>query len=512
LAAFRDRSDPFFNPDAPRMIPTPPPVRATRRATRGPRVWAAAAVVGAFLAPGTLSAQAMADPLVPRGRVRLDFAPSVSFWDTRYGVRSDGGSEVAEEEKLGSDLTDPRGVSLFPGIVTLEQTLRSLAGDASFQADVGSTRARLEKEVTRIDVGLRVGVFEWLTVGASVPYVKGRSTLDFAFRADSAANLGLNPLGSAGSSVSSLLSSLGDVAVAADARARSLCAAGASAACQSATTLAQRANAFWQGMFGAYSATPFFPLGTAPVAAKLRAAYASLDGALAGAGLPRIGAPLVFASKTLDDKAFRALPADPASGIGMTAIQSYPGFWQMGDVEVNATVRLLQGERRDSAALSPRFAWALYGGFAVRLPTGLLDDPDVFLDFSSGDGQRDLEGRLDGEVRLGSRFGLRGGFRYGTQAAVDVVRRVAPHEAPLPQASARRAVRWTPGAYTFFEISPRIHLGEALAFAADFRRYGKAADTYAAVGEEPEGTPPVDLSVLARETEMTLQELSIGLR
>lgn len=494
------------------MIPASTPFPAPRALPRRLRSWLAVGGLVTVLVPGALAGQALADPLVPRGRVRLDFAPSVSSWDTRYGLRADRGSTVEEEEALGVDLTDPRGVALFPGIATLEETLRALSGDATFQGNVGLMTGRLDKEVTRLDLGLRVGVFDWLTVGASVPYLRGISTLDVAFRADSAANLGLNP-GTAGSQgVSTLLTALGNAAVAADSRAKGVCAGGSSAACSSAMALAQRATGFWQGMFGAYTATPFFPLGSAPVAARLRDAFTSLDGALAAAGLPRIGAPLVFASKALDEEAFLALPGSASSGIGMTPLQSYPGLWQMGDLEVNATVRLLEGERGDSGAVSPRVAWALYGGFAVRLPTGRLDDPDVLLDFSSGDGQRDVEGRLDAVLRVRSRLDLRGGFRYGTQAAVDIVRRVARHEALLPQASSSRVVRWTPGSYTLLELSPRVHLGEALAFAADYRRFHKAEDAYELVGEEPAGSAPADPTLLARETEVELREIAVGLR
>jgi hypothetical protein len=181
-------------------------------------------------------------------------------------------------------------------------------------------------------------------------------------------------------------------------------------------------------------------------------------------------------------------------------------------MEVNATIRLLDGEVRDSGAVSPRFAWALYGGFLVRLPTGVLDNPDVVLDFASGDGQRDMEGRVDAGLRIGSRMDLRGNFRYGTQAAVDILRRVAPPEALLPQAASLRAVRWTPGTYTHLELSPRIHLGEALALAADFRRFHKAEDVYELIVEETAGTSSVDAAVLARETEVTLEELAVGLR
>jgi len=494
------------------MIPAFPfPAGPARRRVGGGWGWAARVVrlgVAWVLVPGTLAAQTMSEPLVPRGRVRLDFAPSVSSWDARYGIGSDG-AEV--EEPLGTDLTDSRAVGLFPGISSLEETLRSLSGDASFEARVGSTVGRLTQEVTRLDFGLRIGVFDWLTVGATLPYVRGRSTLDFAFRPDSAANLGLNPA-SSGEGVSALLTGLGEAAVAADEHAQAACAGGSTTTCAAATALAQRADAFWRGMFGAYLATPFFPLGGSAVASKLQQALSTLNGDLAAAGIAGVAAPLVFASEALDEAAFRALPAGASAGIGMTPLQSYPGIWQMGDVEVNATVRLLEGEVRDSGAVSPRLAWALHGGFLVRLPTGVLDDPDVVLDLASGDGQQDLEGRLDAGLRAGSHLALSGSFRYGTQAAVDILRRVAPHEALLPQASSLRAVRWTPGAYTHLELSPRIHLGEALALAADYRRFHKAEDAYELLGEETQGGLPADPALLARESEITLTEVAVGLR
>ncbi|MDP2955904.1 MAG: hypothetical protein Q8N53_05760 [Longimicrobiales bacterium] len=493
----------------PSRAPRPAPACGALGAARG---WVLGLALALVAAPGSAAGQALADPLVPRGRVRFDFVPSLSSWDTRYGVRREGGAAVEGEEELGVDLTDPRGLSLFPGIATLEERLRTLSGDAGFQGTVGSVSGWLDKEVTRLDMGLRVGVFDWLTVGANVPYVKGQSTLDFAFRADPAANLGVSPALTANSAVGRVLSGLGTAAVAASGRAQTVCGAGAGADCQSATALARRANDFWQGMFGAYFASPFFPLGSAPVSTRLQAAFASLDGALAAAGLPRVGAPLAFATKGVDEQTLRGLPSDPASGIGMTPIQSYPGLWQLGDIEVNATVRLLEGERRDSGAVSPRLAWAIHGGFLVRLPTGALDDPAVFLDVASGDAQQDMEGRLEAGLRIGSRLGFRGGFRYGTQGGVDVVRRVAPHEALLPLENSARVVRWTPGSYTLIELSPRVHLGEALALAADYRRFHKAQDGYELVGEEPEGAAAADPSLLAGETEMTFEEVAVGLR
>src|SRR3990172_5012938 len=118
----------------PSNAPRPAPASGALGAARG---WVLRLALALGVAPGSAAGQALADPLVPRGRVRFDFVPSLSNWNTRYGERTEGGAEVEGEEELGVDLTDPRGVSLFPGITTLEETLRALSGDAGFQGALG---------------------------------------------------------------------------------------------------------------------------------------------------------------------------------------------------------------------------------------------------------------------------------------------------------------------------------------------------------------------------------------
>lgn len=490
---------------SPSRSRTPTPVGRARG-----WVWALVAVAAGLLPGGApAAAQTLSDPLVPRGRVRLDFTPSVRTWDARYGLSADG---RAVEEALGGDLTDGRGVAPFPGMAALEETLRALSGDDAFQGVAGSSAGRISHEVTRLDMGLKIGVFGWLTVGANVPYVRGRTTLDLAFAPDSASNLGITPGGTNPGGVSDLLTALGESAVAARNRAEALCAAGGGADCQAASALAQRATAFWEGLAGAYFATPFFPLASSRVAERLRAALGALEAELAGAGLPQVGSPLLFASAPLDEAGFLGLATNPAAGIQGRPLRSDDGMWRVGDVEVSAAVRILDGEVRDPDAVAPRFAYAVAGGFTARLPTGTLDDPDAFLDLASGDGQLDLEGRVDVALRLGSRLGLRGEYRRGTQRSVDIVRRVAPHEALLPPAASARAVRWTPGAYSFFEVSPRLHLGEAAAFTLDFRRFRKGEDAFELLGDAGAGFGNVDVGALARETEVTLSELAVGFR
>ena len=91
----------------PCKAPRPAPTSGALGAARG---WVLGLALALGAAPGSAVGQALADPLVPRGRVRLDFVPSLSSWDTRYGVRTEGGAAVEGEEELGVDLTDTRGV------------------------------------------------------------------------------------------------------------------------------------------------------------------------------------------------------------------------------------------------------------------------------------------------------------------------------------------------------------------------------------------------------------------
>lgn len=460
--------------------------------------------------PPQIPSRPLAHPLVPKGRVRFDFVPSLSTWDTRYGLFTKDGAAVEGEEALGSDFTDPDGVSLFPGVTTLEDVVRSLSGDAGYQAHLGSTVGEVTKEITRLDMGVRLGVFDWLTVGANVPYVKGRTVLDFAFRADSMANLGINPALGSGTEVGDILTALGDVAVATEQWAQTTCSS-SSGDCQAATALSDRATEFWTGLLSAYFASPFFPLANSMAASQMASSLESLNAALTAAGLTAVSAPLAFATAGVDEETFGELPTDPALGIAGAPLGGVDGIWQLGDVELNATVRLLESERWTEGD-PPRFAYGIYGGFLVRLPTGALDSPDFFLDLASGDAQMDMEGRVDGLFRVGGRLGFRAGFRYGVQRSVDIVRRVAPPEGILPMANTARVVTWEPGSYTFLELSPRFHVSEPLSLAVDYRRYHKGEDTFSLVTEETSSTPSVEASVLARETEVTLQELAFGLR
>ncbi|MEQ9397907.1 MAG: hypothetical protein RJQ04_01950 [Longimicrobiales bacterium] len=493
----------------------PLPARATTRSRRcGPAALALVLALGPGSAPWEAAAQTtprhLQDALVPAGRLRLGFAPSFASWDSRWGRTTVDGAVRDADEPLGADLTDTTGRSLFPGIADLQAQLDDLTSGGGHEAVLGSVSGLVTKNVTRLDFSAHVGVFDWLTVGATLPWIKTRTAVQSAFRTVDGSNLGLNPLIDDNAAVSAWLAGVDAARAAAESRAASLCGSDPGEGCSAARALADRTGRFAAAGRRAYFASAFFLVAGSDAAQAVSDAAAALSGDLTDAGLPGVGTPL-FAPAGLDEAGFYELPENGGAGIGTTPLGTVDGLWAAGDIEVTASARILAGEVRDSGAAVPRLAWRLVGGGLVRLGTGIRDDPDVLLDLGTGDGQTDLEGFLDAAVQIGSRLGLRGGLRYGVQRPVTMLRRVAPHERIFAPVALTRAVEWSPGSYLDLIVSPRFHLDETLSLSADYRLFDKSADAYALAFPAADGTDP-DPTVLASETAMTVGELGVGLR
>jgi hypothetical protein len=455
---------------------------------------------------GGAAAQVTDDTLVPRGQLRLLFTPSFSAWDSRFGNEA--------EEQLADDLTDATGAAVFPGLADLEARVRALTGDGSFTGLVGSSSAVVGHDVTRIDLGGHVGVFDWLTVGVVVPLLKNRTVLDVAFRPDTlGGNLGLNPTITNGEAVAGFLTGLENAVAAADARAQAVCTGSpGTSSCTDAVTLTGRVSSFFESSRSAYQASALFPIAGSPAADALTTSAAALDQDLSTAGLAGIGADMAFASEWVTDETFTRLSSTGGSGIQGTALGSIDGIWALGDVELSALVRVAEGEVRDSGAAVPRYAYSLGAGVVTRLGTGSVDEQDVFLDLGSGDGQIDVEGRVFGSLSVGSRLGLRIGVRYGVQRPLSLLRRVAPPEQVTPPIGSLRAVRWSPAAYMGVEIEPQWALAEGLSVFGTYRMYSKGTDGYEVLGDTPAGGIPVDITDLERESGVGLHQAGLGVR
>jgi hypothetical protein len=158
----------------------------------------------------------------------------------------------------------------------------------------------------------------------------------------------------------------------------------------------------------------------------------------------------------------------------------------------------------------PRVTYGLLATLLGRLPTGQVDNPDVFLDVGSGDGQPDVEARLRGRVTIGDRIAVLGGARYGIQLPRTLARRVAPPEVVLAPLSSRQLVEWSPGAYWGIEVAPGFRLSEELSVAVEYRVFRKYRDAYELTGTSVGAA--VDPIVLEVESGVTLHEMGGTLR
>ncbi len=499
--------------DARTSLGSGPSTGAVRRPLRG---WAGALVVtllglgahtSAVSAQSPLTLPTLTDPIVPGGYLRLDFVPRFSTWDSRY---EPGGSV----QQLGTDLTSANAASLFPGVATLEQSLQALTGSSTpFSGILGPVDGRVSKQITRLEFGGRVGVFDWLTLGVMVPWVRMQAPVDVAFRPDTVnGNLGLNPAAGGNASVSAFVTDLSNAYSAAQAQATSLCDADpTSAQCGDAVALAQRVGTFADETASAYGASSFFPLDGSTAATDLTAALDALNQDLVGAGLTAVPSTFTFPTERVDASTFSQISANPAGSIRGTALEPVEGLWGVGDIELSATVRLLSGEVRDSGATEPKVAWEVAGGALVRLGTGSPPDPDIFFDVGRGDGQNDLEGRVYVALRLGSHLEVRSAARYGDQRSTTLVRRVAPPTQILAPYSSRALVRWSPTSYFAVQVSPRLHLTDQLALSFDYDYYTKGEDSYALADPTAADAQALDPSLLAVGSGMTVHQEGFGL-
>ncbi|NNL30950.1 MAG: hypothetical protein HKO77_08010 [Gemmatimonadetes bacterium] len=457
-----------------------------------------------FCAPA-LHAQVLDHTLVPKGRLRLQASPVFESWDTRFGRAASGEAE----EKLGEDLTDPTSLSLFPGIASLASAIEDASGTPLNPA-IGAASGLIRQDVTRIEFGGHVGITEWLTVGAVVPWTRTRSTVDVAFAPDSAnANLGLNPLYSAPTSVDLFLSSTGAAEAAAAGYASTQCSSGPSPTCTSAQDLASRVSSFDGAVVQAYAASSLFPLAGTAVGDALLQSAAQLDADLTAAGLPGLAPVALSTSPLLDEGDLAGLAVNSAAGFGYALpLATRQSLWSTGDVEASARIRVLDNLTPTGPGWTPPgLGYRVTGSFLMRLPTGTPPAADIALDLGTGDRQLDLEGGFTATVRFGRRLGLTAGGAYGVQGSTTVTRRVAPPEQVLVPVESRTQLTWRPGSYVSGAIVPTIHIAPSITLAGEYRLFHKRRDEFELVTSSS-----LDPTVLALESGVKAHVLGGGIR
>ena len=345
-----------------------------------PARWTRTTLLLAVLGVGATrpaQAQMTEGALTPAGRLRFQLAPTFDLWDRRFGLHDEGGREVAGTEPLGFDLE--RGP--LP-LATLQERLRTALGNPGLELVLGSTRALISRERTGIAFGAALGVFDWLTIGASVPLVKARTEVALDFRPGSESNLGALV---GDGRVVAFLGALATSRTALEARVSQQCPG---TDCAALTDLLDRYSAFAGGLRAAYEASPLFLTESSAAGVALQQRLAALGAEVdeRAPGLPLPGAaPL--AARPLDQEGLRQLLTDPAAGYQLVQpLATDPGLYRLGDVELSVALRLLDGAARVSAGGPEPFRYLVGGRALIRLPTGHRDSPDSPLDIGGGDG------------------------------------------------------------------------------------------------------------------------------
>ena len=463
------------------------------------------AVFALIIAPLGLGGQEFSGPLVAAGQLRLEINSLFLFADQRFGRRMEGGSFVEEDEPLGFDFEDTAvGSRLFPALEDLEADLATAAGAAITPLVLGRTRAVLTKDAVWLPIRLDVGVFDWLTVGTTVPFSRRRAEFATSIQTDGA-NVGVPP-GTAGDFLGEVFTANGALS----AIVTTLCTSNPSSPeCLQATSLLGEGQGFHQALTRGYGDHGVFPLEGSVTGDALQSRTTSLLNAYQAVGVPSFPTAIPLATEVLTEVTYLDLVSNRAFPVKGDSLKTWRSPWERGDVEIHAYARLWGiGQETPPNEPQPTVRVEIGAGALFRIGSGRTDSPRNFIDTGSGDGQHDLELSGFGALSVGRRLGIVGEFRYGIQQPVDVRRRIkAPDRIFAPLDPAEQVVRWNPGDYRRLRVSPRVYLTEEIALAFDLRYFSKRADRYRSV----DAAAGPDAGLLELETKERLLGIGGGL-
>ncbi len=447
-------------------------------------------------APVVAAAQEPYSPLVPRGTVRLGLRGDYLAFSSRYGM---WGSGSAGLEQLSDAFSGPADAGVFPQLAPFQTALRNAAGE-DFPVSLGTLDAVMEKATVRVPVSVDVGVFDWLTVGAEVPFVRSDTEFSLTFAADSAhSDAGFSPGMADPGLVDGFLSRLQSSITMYDAFRAATCATDpTSAECRDATALVADARIFRNSLATMYG-TMFAPVGSASAGTALQARLTALAEAFQAAGVTGTPGSVPLAAGALTFEELLGLVMDPAHGIAAShPLENWQSLWALGDVEARVNARLLESGDRHGPSHVVAGAGAL-----VRLPTGQQDDPANFLDIGSGDAQMDIEARawMNGRWR---RVGLWADVRYGVQMKGTTERRAFDPDVTFAPMTSQVHLDWDPGDYQFLELSPWFEVAPTLRLLTGYRYFRKGTDAFAIrMAPPPDTVPPAGGAAAAIGTTRT---------
>lgn len=356
------------------------------------------------IALGQMVSPTMSDAtIVARGSLRLR---SQVEW-TRYGAIF--GPDGKRTLPLGSALSTDLDAVAFPALGQAELAVQAMTGTPSVQLNIGTLRTTADSRIASVPVSLEYGLTSRITLGVMVPIVQTRTviTTQLNGRADSSANVGVNPAGflfsqAAWTANSQVTSGLTSAISALTTKLQQCALAPSDPSCASINGRQAEANALLadagtfksaaQDLYGvspSLRGAPFIPLAGSTIQQSIDTHLSSIRASFTTFGIsPGSGAFAAAQGFGANDQ-LQVLVNDPRYGIGLDSIGTTEQI-ALGDIELAVTTQLFNSFT-DSA--TGGIKWR--GAFAavVRLGTGHRARQNRPLDIGTGDGQTDVEVR-----------------------------------------------------------------------------------------------------------------------
>ncbi len=483
-----------------------PSIPATRgRAMRLLLVVLTASSTGA-LVPSAALAQRVLGPaldatVLPRGMVRVSIGPEWSRAHERF-ANGQGRNSRGTVEPLATDfIHDSLGASIYPALGPIRTGLADIIGSptTALPVTLGPMEARFDASIARTPIVIEFGLTRRITLGAVIPLVKTWTEVSLQPNRDrNGSTVGLNPGWAvpAARTANQLVVTQLQSAAAALAQLLQQCTGSGDPSCtavnanrtraQALVTAAGRAATGIESVYGTSPTNPgnrFAPTDSSVLQRSIAQRLGALDTEFAGfLGAAPSGSwvsarPVGAAPFSWGDLQRSAV--DTSFGIRGDSLISI-GMNRLGDIELGGRFLVFDGvggTPQVAMLRGLRLRLAVEG--LVRFGTGTRDSIDNFVDIGTGDGQRDLEGRVLADLVMGRKAWATIAARYTVQQE-DQIRLRVPQSAvdPLPLASRTTLLQRDLGDAVSLEVSPRYVMSDNVALAFTWQAYRKRKDAY----------------------------------
>ncbi len=431
--------------------------------------------------------------VVSRGTFLLRLEPSFLVVDGLYASGA--------ETPLGSHffLSDI-GTRHAPALEPTEARFHELAGGGAVPLRLGKSDGRLSLEEHVVPLDLWYGVLDRVAIGITVPIIRRQMGAILRYSAEGA-NVGLNPALSAPGAVSDFLgqatSALGEARDAVEGHCAG--AGDEEAVCLGGRDLVNEVDGFLSLLETSYEAEEVFPSAGRELGGAIEARWLSLLSQLAGWGaIPPAEVPLAVSALT--QEIFRSTvvaPAWPGDGVPVGTPES---FFDLGDVEVHAAVRLFDVVSNDGSPFA--FRSELSGTF--RFATAKPDTLRALAPGTSTRGASGMRVRLESEALLWRHFSVTGLLEGAWFGGREMPLLSPDPSQPFSPGRTRARVKWTPGSHVRVNLVPRFRLGATLVLGVGWDVFRQEADTFSAL--DPDG-PQVSAPDGARTVQSLIAEL-----